>query len=469
MNVQDEFLVRQSKWSSRRVLLLYWFAIVFIGTGTAVGISASILKPTYSITGYDHSGISDPWGPDDCIPCHQAEVDGWNLTKHSFILSEFTNATGTYIMHNASDGTNYIYNKTEFLADGGCCHVTRWENTTVDTVNGPVTGDAWFIGISCAACHPEPGEEAQYFMDPGTGFPFQYTCAGRCHLPGSRGSTWAASAHSQSLDDLLATIGEFDYCIHCMTGSSTYEDVTFRSIDCVTCHDPHNEAGVRNDHELRTSTTNELCGTCHTDTYEFLENSTSPHNTSYIDDCVVCHGYYWKPAGFGMSGPTPPGPAVNHSWAMNLTDACGQCHGDENVTRIEMMEEIQGTIADLLDEFDTLLADVMRISDAAKVHGANETLLAAIADLVDEAEDLADYVRNEPSGGFHNPTLAEDKVKLAIVKLEEAYALAENEIPEPEPTTTTTTTTESAPTPTIGIFTLLSFLSLIVVFRRRKH
>ena len=269
MNEQEEILVRQSKWSSRRVLLLYWFAIVFIGTGTAVGISASILKPTYSVTGYDHSGISEPWGPDDCVPCHQAEVDGWNLTKHSYILSEFTNATGTYIMHNASDGTNYIYNKTEFLADGGCCHVTRWENTTVDPVTGPVTGDAWFIGISCAACHPEPGEEAQYFMDPGTGFPFQYTCAGRCHLPGSRGSTWAASAHSRSLDDLLATIGEFDYCIHCMTGSSTYEDVTFRSIDCVTCHDPHNEDGVRNDHELRTSTTNELCGTCHTDTYEF--------------------------------------------------------------------------------------------------------------------------------------------------------------------------------------------------------
>ena len=66
MENQQEIAIRQSKWSGRRFVLLYWFAIVFLGTAAAAGLGSTILGPKYKFEQYDHSGISEPWHPDDC-------------------------------------------------------------------------------------------------------------------------------------------------------------------------------------------------------------------------------------------------------------------------------------------------------------------------------------------------------------------------------------------------------------------
>ncbi|PWI47385.1 hypothetical protein CEE45_11830 [Candidatus Heimdallarchaeota archaeon B3_Heim] len=474
MNEEKEVLVRQSKWNGRRIILFYWFAIVFLGSSAAVGISSTLLNPKYSVEGYDHSAIADPvtgeYHPDDCVPCHQAEVDGWNLTKHSYILQYYTNATGTYIRHTTSGDD---YNVTEFINDGGCCHVTQRYNDT--SVNASGEWNVWDIGVSCGACHEEPGAEATYFTDPGTGFPFEKTCSGRCHIPGSRGKTWVQTGHSESFDDLLAATGDFDYCMHCMAGESTYEDLSFGNIDCVTCHDPHNEDGVRYEHELRKNGTVELCGTCHGDVVEFLTDTTFATPHAIIDDCTTCHGYYWD------GNDTVGEASILHNWTLVLEDACGNqtgCHEGEEAARIAWMEAIQGDTEALIASYGTQLENVSgRIAEAKAVEGVNMTLIGDAEDLLDEAADLAHDVTGEPSTGFHNGDLAEDKLKLALAKLDEAYGIVDALIPEPETTTTTTTTTEETTTeeettssaPAIGVLGLIGILSLAVLFTRKRR
>lgn len=61
MNEEQEILVRQSKWSGRRVVLFYWFAIVFLGTSAAVGLGTTVLAPSYKVEAADpHADIYAP-------------------------------------------------------------------------------------------------------------------------------------------------------------------------------------------------------------------------------------------------------------------------------------------------------------------------------------------------------------------------------------------------------------------------
>ena len=199
MNEQDIDLTRQSKWSGRRVILLYWFSIVFLGSAAAAGLGATVLNPKFTYQAdANHDGITDPWHAEDCSPCHDDIIDAWGDTKHSYVMDEFTNATGTYVNH-TTDGSTYeiqdwIYNSS------GCCHKTRWNNDTSVIATGNVT--IWDAGISCAACHLEPGapyNKSAYVFDPGASTmsppppKFVSTCAGMCHVPGGRGEGWKYS------------------------------------------------------------------------------------------------------------------------------------------------------------------------------------------------------------------------------------------------------------------------------------
>lgn len=472
MNEHEENLVRQSKWNGKRIVLLYWFIVLFIGTGTAVGLGIDSLNPKYSFSDADsHStfGIPDVWHPEDCSPCHDDKIDGWNQTKHANISSLVNDTIGdyneTFIVHG---GTGDLYNLTYFLnQSSGCCHVTKFNTTGDNTV--------WDFGVSCAACHDEPGVTT-YSFDPGS---MSFSCAGRCHIPGSKGKQASASGHYDSLDDLLVDDIRTGYCLHCMSGQGIYTDDKLTNIDCVTCHDPHSEEGY--EYDLRRATTTELCGVCHGISFEFLNDTTTPSATTNTTECIACHGYYWNPGGFGMAGPTPPSADLNHTWALVLPDACGQCHGNDNATYIGLMEEIQGDTSALMLSYEgKKLATETMLFDAKLVADVNMTKIGEINDLIDEAKALYAYVYLDASNGFHNPDLAEDKLKLAIVKLEEAYDLAEALLPEETTTTTpaettttpeettTTTTTPATSTPGFELFALLAILGLAVFIRKKK-
>ncbi len=502
MNEQDEKLVRQSKWSGRRVVLLYWFSIVFMGSAAAVGLGATVLNPRYTIEQDPHSGITEPWTHEDCSPCHDDIIAAWEDTKHSYVLETFTNATGTYINHTTS-GDQYEYQ--QWLEDGGCCHKTRWTNDTSVIPSGNVT--IWALNIDCAACHIEPGapyNSSAYTPTMVKAPPPTYkpTCAGGCHIPGARGSSWWQTGHAQSLADLLATGLTDDACLHCMTGQSLYMTDTelyayndsFRTaIDCVTCHDPHNTDGY-NEHDLRIGSTTELCGTCHIKTYEQITADTFPMNNTVTDDmsCTDCHGYEWVPAHNQSSGYPPTYTWVNgsfsdlqHNWVTpDDADDCGRCHGDENTTRWATMKEAQEQVGFLLATCQAYFPVVLAMAAEAKATvGVDETKVTNVYSLIEEAELLMLYVESDPSNGFHNPTLAEEKLNLALAKLEAAHAAAVDAINTAvtattttgQPTTTQPTTSEeptTGPTPGfewIGILFVFGILGTITSLFRKKR
>jgi hypothetical protein len=453
-----------------------------MGTAVAIGIGTSILEPTFKFEAFDHSAIADSWHPQDCSTCHSDLVNSWNETWHSAIIGTKLVVNSTHVIRYSNNPflPPTVWTIDEFAADGGCCMVTRWENTT-QPGDTNASGSFWDYGITCAACHEEPGIINE---DP-------VICAG-CHIPGgNQYVAWTQSAHADSLDDLLASGQATSSCLHCMVGQGTYLDLThvdptdtrLTNIVCSTCHDPH-DASINwneesdsmgpNGHQLRTVTTNELCGSCHSQ-YEVLTNSSviSQHQTL---SCTDCHGYRWHPEYnitdlFGNLVVVPAGFAsINHTWEFSpFPEACGLCHGNENTTVWVTMQEYTGEVKDLIVLYETKLANVSaKVDEAFTTVGVDQTVLDEAYTLLDEAKNLvSDY-----DTAFHNPTLAQQKVQLALEKLDQAYNIAVVAIYEVLPsdttsesiteTTVTARTTTSTSTTTLPLIT--AWLNLTVVF-----
>jgi predicted CXXCH cytochrome family protein len=439
MNDQEETLIRQSKWSGKRVVLLYWFSIVFLGTAAAAGLGAGVLNPKSSfdsVTG--HSDITEPWGPEDCTGsgCHDTEIDAWNETGHATAAVPFTNASGDFV---ELAGVSNV-SRTLFDSSCGHCMATGWDNST-----GPVT--YWDFGVTCAACHDAPGVVNHTAANCGN-------CHSGSHHP--QYDDYSLSAHSQSLDDLLASDHAGDYCLHCMSGQGTYteelhlNDTFLTSISCATCHDPHDDT---NEYQLRKSDITDLCGECHSGSrHGSLDMLTDTETTSVHGnyDCTSCHGYQLDSEGEA---------GVNHTWTAT-TDGCSKCHTNPT-ERWTMMEDIQGDVSTLLDEYDTQIENVTSKADAAnKTEGVDESLINDSFNLIDEAEALVTFVEGDGSLGFHNPDLAEEKVKLALLKLNEAYAKAEE------------ATASDGGVPGFDAITILAAISILavgVLFYRKRH
>ncbi|MHA2248237.1 MAG: multiheme c-type cytochrome [Candidatus Hodarchaeales archaeon] len=473
MNDQQEILVRQSKWNGRRVVLLYWFAIVFVGTAAAAGVGAGVLNPKYQfkIEQYTHDakfGDGTIWHADECGTCHPAEYEGWNQTLHSYL---FVEVNDTHVRHYSGDD-NYTKAELENGNEYQCCHFTNWYNTTQPSDTN-LTGSYWDYGVTCAACHEDPdnGFDPVGYMPFGPG---SYPCAGygmkgmpMCHVP--RGvSQWdMVGPHAQALSDLLASDDVDDSCLHCMTGNglaygpnenTTYDYGALEGITCYTCHDPH---GVSNAYykpddyadlglntSLRAKSVSELCGKCHggdrDSSYAMISDDTvkGPHSDF---DCTVCHGYTFDGAGMksGMSGTAWANASfeLNHSWSLKLPDACGECHlpsglnmsalndtmfADEMATRMTALDDIQSDIATLVGTVETEITAVSTTADtAAAVSGADEDDIAEIYLLIEEAKAMVEFVEADPAGGFHNPDLADAKLQLALTKLAWAKSAAE--------------------------------------------
>jgi hypothetical protein len=521
MNNQEEILVRQSKMSGRRVVLLYWFAIVFVGTAAAAGVGAGVLNPKYSfkVDAYTHDdkfGDGTVWHPDECQSCHPAEYEGWNQTLHSYLFAEVND---THVVHYSGDD-NYTKVDLEDDPDGyQCCHFTIWVNDTVPA--GPPNGSYWDYGVTCAACHEDPDNG----FDPYGAAPFgpgSYPCGGvgvrggmpLCHIPRGVSQFDMKGPHSKALGDLLASDETDDSCLHCMTGNgliygkgpnenSSDEYGALEGITCYTCHDPHaasNELYKEDKYpdlmlnsSLRAESIPELCGSCHTgdrdSSYAMITDTTvlGPHSNF---DCTVCHGYELSPANLTSTELDEASFDLDHKWALKLPDACGSCHlsADTNMStvdttvfeslmadRMDMLEGIQGDIATLVTSVGTEITAVTTKADtAAAVTGADEDELSEMYLLIEEAKTMVAFVEADPSGGFHNPDLAEAKLQLALTKLAWAEEAADNIISPPvtpttttEPDTSDTTTTGAASA--VGLLAVLGILSAAVLLRKKRR
>lgn len=454
MNNQEENLINQRKWNSRRFLLFYWFAIVFVGTAAAAGLGTSVLSPKLATNKVDHSSLNlpSPFSPTDCMGsmCHNDTVASWNETGHS---------EASILLPNGSIQVGHsLYNDSyykERSCTGGAlagCHSTGWDNTTK-------TFDDY--GVTCAACHEEPGV-------------IDYANEGcqKCHVHEGSTQDYQMSAHNNSYEDLLKGGYAPSYCMHCMTGQGLYSDVTGKesyltSINCATCHDPHD---ATNDAQMREAEVTDLCGTCHGSTAEVFEDSGNKHLTYADEGCATCHGYQE----YVSRG--SPSTRLNHTWAINFDQACGQCHTTDAALegKLAMLDTIHGDFETLNATFYTQLANVTdKVDDANETAGVDLFTMEDAYALIEEAEELVDLIEGDASRGFHNPTLMENNLKLALSKLNEAYAKAETAMGGETGTTGTSATsaTSAGGAPGFQIITILAAISILsttaVLFRRK--
>jgi hypothetical protein len=534
MNEQDETLVRQSRWSGRRVVLFYWFAIIFLGTSAAAGLGTSVFKPVFNIEQTDpHAGITEPWHADDCVACHADEVAGWETTWHSQVVGEFDPndpaKNGSKMSYNSTHywrtGNNpsppryWTYNQLFNASGQQCCMTTRWTNTTLinssteevlwtdDTLVDQYGGNIWDIGVSCAACHKNPGEVSLSY----------FSCV-PCHsASNAKNSDYTKSVHYTALSDLLASsdlttqiLLESTSYWWSYVGQSTYSTMgdidvdDFSRITCVTCHDPHDStvnagddsrAGVGmspwknpftqevfgpGGSQLRTATVNELCGLCH-------DTSLNTTTGSYLDptnhttlDCTDCHGYTFTPTVYNPNGSVNTSfsfSSLKHSWKIEggePGEVCGFCHGNENATVYADMQDYLALYPNASTSqaaYNTKLAAAESAWQTSfTTTGVDLDKLANALALIEEAKALA-----ASDITFHTP----NAWTLALAKLDAAAVEATDALPDPttttvpDDTTTTTvpddTTTTTAGTPAIGLVAILCSLGFVTLFLRKRR
>ncbi len=412
----------QSRWSGKRVVLLYWMALLFLGTGVAIGIGTQVINPRYEMRSpnFDHSGITGEWGAADCSGCHSAEHTAWDAAGHSSITFNGSHYFPT---------PYYALSGSRFNATGGC-----YECFTTNPTNESGVLDWWDLGITCAACH-EPG-----VVD------HDASNCGECHTGGSHAiyEDHMISPHNDSLADCLASGHPGDHCMVCVSGQGTYwpgaytaveynlwvNNTDLTGITCATCHDPH---GNDNEAMLREDNTLDLCGTCHGTSerhsdYEQLTDTTYKA-THFEFNCTSCHGYdaEWQDTDHNETNGLEPF-EFNHTWYMDIPEGCNQegCHTDKTVADVEARQD---EVTPKYTAYETLLATVQdKVDEANETDGVDQDKVDEAYALVDEAEDLALYFESDGSAGYHNPAYMKAKLDAAMVKLNEANDVAEEAI-----------------------------------------
>ncbi|MFW9845959.1 MAG: ammonia-forming cytochrome c nitrite reductase subunit c552 [Candidatus Thorarchaeota archaeon] len=400
---------------------------------------------------------------DDGAGCH-AHPDrygNWSMSYHARAAVW----NGTHVL--IGNLSSRAYTQAFFNSSCAACHTTGYNETDNSF-------DAY--GVNCFACHNVSAAEwvaydgapclTCHTGDPNGDHPYQ-------------GGFWSTSAHAMSLEDLRASGHASESCMHCMTAEGsifgtnpdelattspdvdeTFSDVegNYNSISCPACHAVHSnwtaayEATKGGDDVvapgyIRAANATELCGLCHIEfrhpMYEVFKGG--PHDLAGVE-CTSCHGYSLTRA----SGT----PFLNHSFALNLTAACGQsetCHMDTEDWALGQLEMIQDAFEALSDEFyteaDALRATILAYNDTA---GADTDLVDDLILEIDNAEYVFDLLGYDRSEGFHNPAGVFEELNAAYRDLLEAKATFYESVPEEVTVTVTVTVTQTAPPPIPG-------------------
>lgn len=285
------------------------------------------------------------------------------------------------------------------------------------------------VGLGFQLTNPSFESSSQFDREVGVG------CAA-CHDPGVTKDTadTCEHCHQQDVHYILNPIPiNWDHV------PPRDLDPTHSTVGCTSCHDSHNATYAN---QLRAAG-NELCGLCHggsasaSSTTLAMFNDVNNRHSNF--DCADCHTYELQLSSIGALSTKYTMKEADHAWDSVNLDSCNNHHAN-GAERIQRMEDIQANVTELMAIFAVQLANVTsKIDEANGTEGADKDKISNASVLIAEAKTLVSFVENDGSDGFHNPTLAEGKLKLALFKLEEAYAQAEDAIAPAPPTDTTET------------------------------
>lgn len=205
----------------------------------------------------DHKGLLSRPLAESCFGCHQT------MSKKAYAVQHAPFAQGRCdACHQPHAADNYQLLKVE--GDRLCLDCHRRPDTLAGHKGFPVKAG------QCLSCHNPHGGSGKGLLRATLHAPFQKGCAS-CHGTGVTGSALCLGCHAGVGEQMQAPHS------HLLAGDGT----------CVTCHSPHasDTAG------LLKAPYEQLCRSCHTDTFDRNRRSLHPHpKTEKCTDCHEAHG-----------------------------------------------------------------------------------------------------------------------------------------------------------------------------------
>lgn len=468
---------------------------------------------TATVTGATYVGVGGVEGATpqfpQCAICHADQVAKWNETGHAHFLKEAVNGT-------ASDhyGENCIgchttgWDKAAAADNGGFDDALRqnggWGTSAADA-RGDSAGNWWKVlkagnfeampaalqaksNIQCESCHG-PGSEHK-------GDPAKISVSstagdcGYCHdsmTTHYRNAEWEISGHANTISEPTGP-GEGS-CVVCHTGEGFEQRVEqgldimqtgygtkvanleYSTINCTTCHDPHDTA---NEFQLRTLAdvtlmngdviteggTGKLCMNCHktrrngpvyAETFHTRQNPhygvqadmlagtngpnygnlpTSSHLYAVENSCAGCHmqpqtakladgtanPVFAKAGGHTFKVKADNGTPTDPSDDTDLTTACADCHGPTQSFDMPR-EDFDGDGA--IEGVQTEVAHLMEmVAKALPPVGSTTIKLDSTSTVAQNKATYAYYyVYYDGSHGIHNTRYTVGMLKAAYKEL----------------------------------------------------
>jgi nitrate/TMAO reductase-like tetraheme cytochrome c subunit len=359
-------------------------------------------------------------GAKACGNCHFEVLAEWKEARHAGALETLVNS------------------KMDSSASCLPCHTVGFDKGGfISTSKTHELG-----GVQCENCHKSGFTHSQHPADvniPSAALASD-TCT-QCHQ-GTHHPTdveWKSSAHAKALETLKKSDHAEDKCLGCHSADyilapegekPTLKEAEY-TITCVVCHKPHNG-------ELRTSR-DKICTNCHTaenavppqpvhhPTKELflgitLKNSGVPNPPVFAKHvnngvtCVDCHM-------FTKEFVSEDEPGVTGHFYESRPEACLNCHSEWNTAAAtKQIQTIQAPVVSLMTELEPKINEGKEKLEALK---KAKKKVSKIQPLLDVAVFDFDFVKNEPSKGFHNPEYAKTMLETSKNKLDEFMKQAE--------------------------------------------
>jgi predicted CXXCH cytochrome family protein len=216
--------------------------------------------------------------PDECAACHPEAYESWETTLHA----------------NTSTRPEFISAWADAGRPAYCrqCHGTGYD---------PASGEFILEDVTCQSCHWALEDEShpggQMMVDTSA------ELCGDCH----------SGVHSPTYEEWLLS------------------DHGTMNIDCLTCHDPHNDA-------MRADNVNQLCSRCHEEA-----TTGTAHNIEGME-CSFCHMYGAQE----LSGPGESSQGTGHTFNIP-PDVCASCHGMTHTLTVDEVAEDEETGAEVAE------------------------------------------------------------------------------------------------------------------------